>query len=140
MRLCDGRHFPVQRVTGVEPGELCGLMCPAATTRIFSGPDIDRAVSFDGKRYASLPNAFVYRKRIISNCTCNGKDPVGLARVDVTKDPTLRTGDVVATSKGLQAFTGEGRPRAPNFTPIDKYSGFPSDMRKQLSRLRVARN
>ncbi len=140
VRLCDGRYFPVQRVTGADSGELCVRMCPAATTRIFSGPEIERAVSADGRRYAALPNAFVYRKRIVSDCTCNGKDPFGLARVDVSTDPTLRTGDIVATSKGLQAFTGEGPPRASNFTPIENYSALSPDMRKRLSRLRVAGN
>ena len=59
----------------------------------------------DGSRYADLDNAFVYRKKLVAGCTCNGRDPFGLARVDVNTDPTLRPGDIVATKTGLVAVT-----------------------------------
>ena len=48
-----------------------------------------------------MPNAFRYRNELVSGCTCNGKDTVGLAQVDVEKDPTLRSGDIVAGANGL---------------------------------------
>ncbi len=33
---------------------------------------------------------------IVSGCTCNGKNPFGLAKVDIRDDPTIRKGDLVA--------------------------------------------
>ena len=36
----------------------------------------------------------------------NGRDAFGLAPYDMTSDPTLRPGDVVATKDGFQAFGG----------------------------------
>jgi hypothetical protein len=79
-------------------------MCPASPTKIFSGSEISRAVARDGSRYSALENAFVYRTRMVSNCTCNGKDSFGVVAVDINADPTLRTGDVVATGDGQVAL------------------------------------
>ena len=106
VRLCDGRYFPVARNTGATSAQLCGALCPAARTKIFSGSDIARARAPDGTRYSDLPNAFVYRKELVPDCTCNGKDVFGTAPVDVASDPTLRAGDLVATEDGTVKFTG----------------------------------
>ena len=67
---------------------------------MFYGGSIDHAVSRSGKLYSQLPNAFRYRKELIAGCTCNGKDPGGLAHINVEDDPTLRRGDLVATGDG----------------------------------------
>ena len=57
----------------------------------------------NGARYADLDNAFVYRQKIVEDCTCNGKDSFGLAQIDVAADPTLRQGDIVATGDNVKA-------------------------------------
>ena len=106
MRTCDGHFFPVQAHAGLSAADSCHSFCPASQTRLYSGGGIDHAVAADGSRYADLDNAFVYRKQLVAGCTCNGRDPFGLARMDVNSDPTLRPGDVVATKTGLVAFTG----------------------------------
>src|SRR5439155_19558078 len=103
VRLCDGRHFPMQNHSGANPAQMCQAFCPAARTKTFSGSAIDHAVARDGTRYADLDNAFLYREKIVADCSCNGKDPFGLARVQVTSDPTLHPGAVVATEAGLPA-------------------------------------
>src|SRR5205823_234625 len=118
VRLCDGRHFPIQRSSGANAAQVCNSFCPATRTKIFSGGAIDRAVASDGTRYNELPNAFVYRERLVADCTCNGKDPVGLVTTTVNDDPTLRHGDIVANESGLVAYTGGGRRNA-EFTPVD---------------------
>jgi Protein of unknown function (DUF2865) len=97
VRLCDGRHFPIQVHGNASAVTLCNSFCPAATTKVFSGSDISRAVARDGSRYTALEHAFAYRTRIVSDCTCNGKDSFGVAAVDISADPTLRNGDIVAT-------------------------------------------
>ena len=52
-------------------------------------------------RYAALPNAFVYRERLVGDCSCNGRTSYGLANLDAARDPTLRPGDIIATKDGL---------------------------------------
>jgi hypothetical protein len=118
VRLCDGQHFPLAQMPNATPIETCRAMCPASKTEIFFGTGIDHAVARDGARYADLDNAFVYRQRLVPNCTCNGKDAFGLASYDLSTDPTLRPGDVVATSSGFKVYAGK-RGQGDTFTPVD---------------------
>jgi hypothetical protein len=106
VRLCDGRYFPIQSHAGAMPADMCKLFCPASKTKVFSGSQIDHAVASDGVRYADSPNAFLYRKRIVASCTCNGRDAFGLAAIDVKTDPTLRAGDMIATGNGVRSYQG----------------------------------
>jgi hypothetical protein len=103
VRLCDGRYFPIQRHANATPVQLCSAFCPATKTQVFNGSQIDHAIAGTGARYADLDNAFVYRQKVVDNCTCNGKDSFGLARIDVAADPTLRQGDIVATGDNVKA-------------------------------------
>jgi len=98
VRLCDGRHFPIQHSANASPAQLCNSLCPSAETKVFSGGEIGRSTARDGTRYSSLQNAFAYRTRIVEACTCNGKDSFGTASIDASADPTLRKGDIVATA------------------------------------------
>jgi hypothetical protein len=123
VRLCDGRYFPIQHHVAATPVQLCGALCPASKTKVFSGSEIKGAVANDGTRYADLDNSFLFRERLVPNCTCNGKDAFGLAPLDVSADPTLRPGDVVATNDGLKTFTGAKTKRGTQtaeFTPVEK--------------------
>jgi hypothetical protein len=130
VRLCDGRYFPIQRTGDASPAQVCSSFCPASRTKVFSGSAIDGARAGDGTRYSDLANAFVYRKRLVDGCTCNGKDAFGLVDMKAAEDPTLQPGDVVATDQGFVAYAG-GRKRA-EFTPIDR-SRLSSDLRRRLS-------
>ena len=121
VRLCDGQHFPLEHMANATPVETCRAMCPASKTKVFFGSEIGGATAKDGARYADLDNAFIYRKQMVANCTCNGKDAFGLAPFDMASDPTLRPGDIVATKTGLMAFTGKAGSVA-QFTPVDKGS------------------
>jgi len=103
VRLCDGRHFPMQRHANANPVQLCNAFCPAAKTQVFNGSQIDTAVASNGARYANLDNAFVYREKIVPGCTCNGRDAFGLAKIDIAHDPTLRQGDIVASGDNQKA-------------------------------------
>jgi hypothetical protein len=121
VRLCDGQHFPLERMAIATAVETCRSMCPASKTKVFFGSEIGGAVSRDGARYADLDNAYIYRKQMVANCTCNGKDAFGLAPFDMANDPTLRPGDIVSTKQGLMAFTGKAGSVA-QYTPVDKAS------------------
>jgi hypothetical protein len=123
VRLCDGRYFPLDRHAAASPVELCSSFCPAAPTKVFFGSEIDGARARDGSRYAGLEHAFLYRKQIVPDCTCNGKTPTGLAAIDPAKDPTLRPGDLVARGKVLMSFRGtrgRGANETAAFTPVER--------------------
>jgi hypothetical protein len=136
VRTCDGHFFPVQANAGVSAAESCRSFCPATETKIYGGSNIDTATAPDGRRYADLPNAFAYRKAIVAGCTCNGKNPFGLARLDASTDPTLRQGDIVATKTGLVAFTGANNSAAA-FTPVENYSRLSKSTRDKLADTKI---
>lgn len=140
VRLCDGKHFPVHGRGEMSPTVMCQAFCPASVTKVFFGSQIDRAISMDGERYAELDNAFAYRKKLTGDCTCNGREPAGLAPVDISLDATLRPGDVVATTTGLVAFSGArfGSAQAEDFTPVASYPGLTPTTRARLGEIKVA--
>ena len=136
VRTCDGYHFPVHAAGNISAGEMCQAFCPGSRTQVYSGSDIKYAVSANGSRYSDLDTAFLYRKRLVAGCTCNGHDSFGLAHIDVSTDPTLRPGDVVATKHGVMAVTGT-RNRTADFTPIQSDRGMAKSYRDKLSELKI---
>ena len=139
VRSCDGRYFPLMR-GNANPVQMCQAFCPASPTKVFFGSNIDAASSGTGERYADSENAFVYRKEMRADCTCNGRDPVGLAPVDLTLDTSLRPGDVIATTTGLVAYSGvkAGAGQTAEFTPVASYPGLTNDVRARLGEMKVA--
>src|SRR5438552_10352298 len=118
VRTCDGRYFPVSASDSQSRAAACSGFCPASETKLVYGSNIDNAATETGEPYSELPNAFRYRKEIVAGCTCNGKDPVGLASVKIEDDPTLRKGDIVAGENGLQVVgRSDKRGAALNFSP-----------------------
>lgn len=121
VRGCDGRYFPAQGTDADSKAQSCKSFCPAAETSLVHGSNIDDATTDSGKSYSDLPNAFRYRNEIVAGCTCNGKDPAGLAQVKVENDPTLRKGDIVAGADGLVVANRNANDRrgiAMNFSPL----------------------
>jgi len=110
VRTCDGRYFPISNAGNQSRAASCNSFCPASETKVAYGNSIDNAVTEGGKRYSELPNAFRYRDELVAGCTCNGKDPTGLAAVKIEDDPTLRRGDIVAGTGGLM-IAGRGADR-----------------------------
>ncbi|WP_298257522.1 DUF2865 domain-containing protein [Bradyrhizobium sp.] len=110
VRTCDGRYFPISSTGNQSRAASCKSFCPASETKVAYGGTIDNAVTEDGKPYSELPNAFRYREEFVAGCTCNGKDTVGLAKVEIEDDTTLRKGDFVAGPDGLMV-AGHGPDR-----------------------------
>jgi len=138
VRSCDGRYFPLTRGLA-SPAQMCQAFCPASPTKVYFGSNIDYATSANGERYADSENAFAYRQALRADCTCNGRDPAGLAPVDLSLDTSLRPGDIVATTEGLVAYSGpRGGSSQADFKPVGSYSGLNSDMRARLSEMKVA--
>jgi hypothetical protein len=85
------------------------------------GNDIDNAATDSGKPYSELPNAFRYRKELVTGCTCSGKDQIGLAQVAIDNDQTLRKGDIVAAADGLEVARRDADARGgPKFSPLSR--------------------
>jgi hypothetical protein len=139
VRSCDGRYFPLMR-SAASPVQMCQAFCPASATKVFFGSSIDGAYSSSGERYADSENAFAFRKGLRADCTCNGRNPTGLAPVDLTLDTSLRPGDVIATTDGLVAYSGvrTGNGQTAEFTPVASYPGLTADVRARLGEMKVA--
>jgi hypothetical protein len=129
VRTCDGHYFPVRAQGDMNAAEMCQAFCPSAQVKIFSGGGIDHAVAPDGSHYRDLKTAFLYRKQLISNCTCNGKTPFGLARMDIKDDPTLARGDMVATKDGMLAVVGRNH-NGPQFAKVNDSRASTPDRRQ----------
>ena len=77
VRLCDGYYFPmshaVPRSTLARDADACSARC-GADARLFYHPthdgDVESMVDLSGMAYASLPNAFRYRKSLVEGCSC----------------------------------------------------------------------
>jgi hypothetical protein len=119
VRTCDGRYFPITAGDGQSKAASCNSFCPASETKIVYGSSIDHAATENGKPYSELPNAFRYRNELVADCTCNGKDQLGLAPVKIEDDPTLRKGDIVAGANGLLVASraADRRGASLNFSP-----------------------
>jgi hypothetical protein len=139
VRSCDGKYFPLAR-GNATPVQMCQAFCPASATKVFFGSSIDGAYASGGERYADSENAFAYRKALRADCTCNGRDPAGLAPVDLTLDTSLRPGDVIATTGGLLAYSGgrAGSGQGAEFTPVASYPGLTAETRARLNEIKVA--
>ncbi|MHC2435005.1 DUF2865 domain-containing protein [Bradyrhizobium sp. USDA 4451] len=140
VRTCDGKYFPLTMRGNATPAQLCQAFCPASATKVYYGSHIDSSASSTGERYADSENAFAYRKALRADCTCNGRDPAGLAPVDLTLDASLKAGDVIATTDGLVAYTGVrvGNEQAFDFTPVASYPGLTAAVRARLGEMKVA--
>jgi hypothetical protein len=140
VRSCDGKYFPLTMRGNASPAQTCQAFCPASVTKVFFGSNIDGAAASNGERYADSENAYAYRKALRADCTCNGRSPSGLAPVDLTLDTSLRSGDIVATTDGLVAYTGVrlGAGQAAEFTPVASYPGLTADVRARLGEMKVA--
>jgi hypothetical protein len=140
VRSCDGKYFAVTARGNATPAQICQAFCPASATKVYFGSNIDYATSANGERYANSENAFAYRKALRADCTCNGKNPGGLAPIDISLDGSLRPGDVLATASGLVAYSGGrvGSDQTAEFTPISSYPGLTAEVRARLSEMKVA--
>lgn len=75
VRACDGFYFPLDsRPAGrASEDQLCQALCPGAEAAAYRMPldgEIKEAVSFKGRPYVRLANAFKYQKAHDASCSC----------------------------------------------------------------------
>ena len=109
VRTCDGYYFPIElprEIGGIGNADsICHKVCPGTEVEVYyeegNSEAIEDAVSQDLRNYKTLDNAFRYRTEVTINCKCHKS--VDFSE-EVLSDPTLREGDLVATSQGLLVF------------------------------------
>jgi Protein of unknown function (DUF2865) len=77
VRLCDGFYFPisygVRRERLYKDNRTCMRRCDGEA-RLFhfptNGGSVETMVDMAGRAYTALPNAFRYRKSLVSGCMC----------------------------------------------------------------------
>jgi hypothetical protein len=114
VRTCDGYYFPISYSTMpnrfLDDQRACQRQCPATDVQLYSfrnpGEGMDHAVSINGAPYTELPNAFRYRKEVVSACSCRR---VGQSWADALKNAddssTLESGDIVVTDQNAKALS-----------------------------------
>jgi hypothetical protein len=123
VRTCDGFYFPLTSQTSNGTAQaLCQSLCPAAKTDVYyrRGDSMEQARNRSGKSYASLPDAFAYRKQLKPGCTCRSANAPPMS---VANDPTLRSGDLVVTQTGVMVFRGGSQPPHKGGDFVDYRSG-----------------
>jgi hypothetical protein len=114
VRLCDGFSFPIGGYAGGRAlnrqESMCRSDCPDAATALYilpTGSDkIEDAVDARSHQtYSELPDAFHYKAVLDDACTCHKSSTAG-PTMSLLRDLTLRRGDAVMTSSGLQVYHG----------------------------------
>jgi hypothetical protein len=141
VRTCDGFYFPVNVPSGSEE-VACNRLCPSAQTKVYFGQigrEIDEARSGDnGRKYAALSSALSYRKGVDKSCSCT-PEGFGLStNIPISRDVTLRAGDIVMTGTGMKVFNGGNPGREGNFTRIDRSRMVSNTTRKTLKSMERA--
>ncbi|VIO65542.1 hypothetical protein CI1B_06460 [Bradyrhizobium ivorense] len=120
VRTCDGRYFPLPRLSEAANVSACEAVCPAAEVQLYAGADIESARTEQGQPYKTLANAFRFQREIVPQCACRAGTP-GLSPVAIENDMTLRTGDIVAADDGFKiAAVSGGHRRSVLFRPLSK--------------------
>lgn len=116
VRMCDGAVIALARRDGRRPGApTCDSACPGAEARLYklraAGDDLSTAVDSTSKAsYADLVARLKSGPGGQSSCACGSVLTRSDFEIeDFLADATLRNGDVVATSAGLQVFRGQQR-------------------------------
>lgn len=147
VRSCDGYFFPIGATARGDGRQVqaaaCNAMCPGAAVRLFSTRDgsIENARTEGGQLYSATATAFRYRDRLEPGCSCQSNVTQGLARLSLSQDHTLRTGDVVVTEQGVRVFRDGGRfPYQPrDFMTAQAYGRLSPDIRRRVLEIREAR-
>ncbi len=141
VRTCDGFYFPISYSTVparfAADAQTCQRLCPGSQVTLYTyhnpGEEIEQAVSADGAPYTVLPNAFRYRKEVVSGCFCR---PPGQTWAQALRNAddlsTLESGDIVVTDKNEKALTqipqaAHGKPEAASGAPTVDATPVPAD-------------
>jgi hypothetical protein len=124
VRMCDGFYFPISFSTAPsrfrEDEQVCRRTCPAAEVALYvhrnPGEDVNQAVSLTGQPYTELPNAFLYRKELVSTCGCRRPgESWAQALKYLDSRATIEAGDILVDDQRAKQLSqprvdAQGRP------------------------------
>lgn len=114
VRSCDGFYFPISYATipakFASDDALCQRLCPATEAQLYTyrnpGEDIQQATSVTGKPYMSLPTALLYRKQLVTTCSCRAPGQSwAQALAGLDDQSTLEKGDILVTEEQAKAMS-----------------------------------
>ncbi|WP_018265103.1 DUF2865 domain-containing protein [Methylosinus sp. LW4] len=151
VRECDGYFFPVGLYSSANDTashqRACGRLCPGARTTLYvmrGGSDKmeDAVAARGGATYARLM-ASLQRKNEgekDKECSCHAGQTNESSIEAIYLDPTLRRGDAVMTTHGVEIFHGASRyPYSKNdFRPLARSPDLDEPVRRRLAALERA--
>jgi hypothetical protein len=115
VRSCDGYFFPISYSTVptkfADDQRACLRECPYGEVSLYTyrnpGEDMEQAVSSSsGAPYTALPNAFRYRKEVVTGCSCRRAGQTWADALKGADDATtLESGDIVVTDQNAKALS-----------------------------------
>ena len=113
VRTCDGGYFPLRNLPEGRGGadEMCQALCPGTEATAYSMPNGDEALrqaaSIKGSHaYASLANAFKFRKNFVPNCSCKPEGKTWLQSLAKAESMLVRhKGDIFVTPMQAEALS-----------------------------------
>jgi hypothetical protein len=124
VRTCDGYFYPISFSAGQarfrEDERTCQRTCPAQEVALYvhrnPGEDVNQAISLSGQPYTELPNAFLYRKEFVSDCSCRRPgESWAQALKNLETRATVETGDILVDDRRARQMSqprvdAQGRP------------------------------
>jgi hypothetical protein len=124
VRMCDGFYFPISFAVAPsrfrDDERVCRQTCPAAEVALYvhrnPGEDVNQAVSLSGQPYTQLPNAFLYRKELVSTCSCRRPgESWAQALKHLDSRATIEAGDILVDEQRAKQMSqprvdAQGRP------------------------------
>jgi hypothetical protein len=113
VRTGDGFYYPISFSTTPDrfqqDADTCRRTCPAADVQLYyyhnPGEEMAQAISLSGSRYADLPTAFEYRKKLTGvSCRRPGESWADALKTD-GPDTTVEAGDVVVTEQNARRLS-----------------------------------
>ena len=113
VRTCDGGYFPMKNLPDGRGGsdEMCQALCPGTEAVAYSMPNGDEALrqaaSVKGNHaYATLANAFKFRKTFVPNCSCKPDGKTWVQSLAKAESMLVRhKGDIFVTPRQAEALS-----------------------------------
>jgi len=117
VRLCDGFYFPmgygVRRERLYRDARACATRCDGEARLFYfptEGGSTETMVDLAGRPYARLPNAFRYRRSLVSGCACR---PAPWSGEATARHEGYAAGEVYARAEAGGGAENETRLRPP---------------------------
>ena len=114
VRTCDGFYFPisdsVRRARLYSDARTCTQRCDGEARLFYyptNGGSVETMVDLSGRRYASLPTAFLYRKNLVAGCACK-PEPWSPQEAARHRGYAAAQASAAAGSSGQEAAAGGG--------------------------------